>query len=92
MLNLKQLNTTVESSTNSNASNIFRESAVDFRIRSSIIGNIGQPLDHGQTKDVLYEDDVDVSEDPALMHSTEDHAHANDTDTMIYREPGQNVA
>ena len=49
MLNLRQLNKTDNTETNSDAHHFSRFS-VDFRVPSDILGNIGEPLDHSQSE------------------------------------------
>ena len=55
MLNLRQLNNTDNTETNSDAQHLSRFS-IDFRVPSSLLGNIGEPLDHSQSERI-HEDD-----------------------------------
>ena len=55
MLNLRQLNNTDNTETNSDAQHFSRFS-IDFRVPSDLLGNIGEPLDHSQSER-LHEDD-----------------------------------
>ena len=64
MLNLRQLNKADNTQTNSDPQHFSRFS-VDFRVPSDLLGNIGEPLDHGQSER-LHEDEP------------EDHAAAAD--------------
>ena len=49
MLNLRQLNNTDNTETNSDAHHFSRFS-IDFRVPSGLLGNIGEPLDHSQSE------------------------------------------
>ena len=62
MLNLRQLNNTDNTETNSDAHHFSRFS-VDFRVPSDILGNIGEPLDHSQSER-LHEGEPDEPEGP----------------------------
>ena len=55
MLNLRQLNNTDNTETNSDAQHFSRFS-IDFRVPSSLLSNIGEPLDHSQSERI-HEDD-----------------------------------
>ena len=55
MLNLRQINNTDNTKTNSDAQHFSRFS-IDFRVPSSLLGNIGEPLDHSQSERI-HEDD-----------------------------------
>ena len=61
LINLRKLNTTDQLSSNSDAQHFSRFS-VSFRIPESALGNIGEPLEHGQPEDVdgIEEDEVQV--------------------------------
>ena len=63
MLNLRQLNKTDNTETNSDAQHFSRFS-VDFRVPSDILGNIGEPLDHSQSER-LHESEPGEREGPA---------------------------
>lgn len=58
MFNLRQLSeaSNVRSTANSDAQHFSRFSAPNFRMTSYSLGNIGEPLDFGQAKRDLYED------------------------------------
>ena len=60
MLNLRQLNKTDNTETNSDAQHFSRFS-IDFRVPSDLLGNIGETLDHSQSER-LHEDDPDERE------------------------------
>lgn len=54
MLNLRQLNSANNAEADSDAQHLSQFS-VDFRVPSNFLGNIGEPLDHGQSER-SYED------------------------------------
>ena len=58
MFNLRQLNKTSEESTAT--SDVQRSAALNFRVPTSSLGNIGEPLDYGQAQQELYQDDDDT--------------------------------
>ena len=60
MLNLRQLNKADNTQTNSDAHHFSRFS-MDFRVSSGLLGNIGEPLDHGQSER-LHEDEPEDHE------------------------------
>ena len=60
MLNLRQLNKADNAQTNSDAHHFSRFS-MDFRVSSDLLGNIGEPLDHGQSER-LHEDEPEDHE------------------------------
>ena len=62
MLNLRQLNKTDNTETNSDAHHFSRFS-IDFRVPSDLLGNIGEPLDHSQSEQI-HEGEPDEREGP----------------------------
>ena len=62
MLNLRQLNNTDNTETNSDPHHFSRFS-IDFRVPSDLLGNIGEPLDHSQSER-LHEGETDEPEGP----------------------------
>ena len=61
MLNLRQLNKTDSTETNSDAQHFSRFS-VDFRVPSYLLGNISQLLDHGPSERLLEDDSCEHDE------------------------------
>ena len=74
MLNLRQLNKPGHSQSNSEDQHLSRFS-ISFCIPSSL-GNIGEPLDHGQSQRYIYEDD----EQPINAERGEGANHSATTD------------
>ena len=54
MLNLRQLGDS-EPSANSDAQHFSRFSAPNFKVPSNFLGNIGEPLDHGQAERYVHD-------------------------------------
>ena len=61
MLNLRQLNEPERSTANSDAQHFSRFSALNFRVPSHSLGNIGEPLDYGQAERYVRGDDDDAN-------------------------------
>ena len=61
MLNLRQLNRTDNTQTNSDAQHFSRFS-MNFRVPSDLLGNIGEPLDHGQSERLHEPDETEDHE------------------------------
>ena len=70
MLNLRQFNKSEHSQASSGAQRLSQLSAPNFRISSGRLGNIGEPLDHGQAERYTYGEDNEVQE--MVPHSVED--------------------
>ena len=67
MLNLRQLNQINNTQTDSDPRHFSRLS-IDFRVPSAFLGNIGEPLDHGQSERVSEDDDMaEVDEYPKAL-------------------------
>ena len=57
IINLRSLNKIEDPTYNSDANHLSRFSAPNFVVNSNILGNIGEPLEHGQAEKFAYEDD-----------------------------------
>ena len=83
MLNLRQFNKSEHSQSDSDAQHFSRFS-VSFRVPSSLLGNIGEPLDHSQSER-LHEDESattdaeEVELDTTKLESTESVAGPSGT-------------
>ena len=59
MLNLRQSGKSEQTSSADSGSRVFSTSSIGFRVSSGLLGNIGEPLDHGQSEQFHEEDRLD---------------------------------
>ena len=57
MLNLRQSNKSEQVISTDSRARHFSRFSISFRVPSNLLGDIGEPLDHGQSERRLYEDD-----------------------------------